>query len=51
MAQRVNAAMDGVQPADSDAVIDRAIAEAERRELPSRDDPVLPRCKSGDRRV
>ncbi len=38
----VDAAMDRVEPADGDAVIDGAIAKAEPNQLLARDHPVLP---------
>jgi hypothetical protein len=48
VADRVHAAMQRVQPADAETMLDRARSEAEPDELRACHDPVLARGERGD---
>ena len=48
MAHGVNPAMKAMEPAGAKPAIDRVFAQAERHELPARDDAVLPFRDRGD---
>ena len=51
MTERVDAAMDRLEPSGRNAVLDAVASEAERDELRSRDDPVLRVGQVGERQV
>jgi hypothetical protein len=51
MAHGVHAAVDRMQAAPSDAVIDPSVPQPQRRQLAPRHDPVLTRREGGDPRV
>jgi hypothetical protein len=48
---REDTAMERVEPAEGDAMVDRAFAEAGRRQLGAPDDAVLPPRERGDHLV
>jgi hypothetical protein len=50
-ADQVDAAVDRVQVATLDAVVDLVAARAEGEQLRARDDTVLPACELGDQTV
>ena len=51
LSDRINTAMKGVEALELEAVIDRVMAQAFSRQLPSSNHPVLPLRKPGDRLV